>query len=179
MIDDEFTNRRQPPTTPYRPSGRILEAPESLLAQTLAALQSVPMREAACLWLGVSEGNSARVKALVVPRQWNRRLNYEIPAEAMQTVAELARPRGWTLLANIHSHPGADTEHSLYDDEMMPSRKALSLVFPWHGHWRSPWPYDAGVHEFVDDYWHLLTEDAAGDRIVWRMDLPLTLKDLR
>jgi hypothetical protein len=179
MTGNEFEFSRPPPTSRYRDSGKILIAPSNLLAETTAALRSVPNREAACLWLGHTDATTARVEALVIPRQANRRLNYSISAEAMQSVAEYAGPQEWRLLANIHSHPGVDVEHSVYDDQMMPSCKALSLVFPRYGQWKADWPVGIGVHEYIDGYWYLLSEAAAPGRIQWAPEMPLVTKDLR
>lgn len=179
MNGDEFGFRRPQPTSRYRASGKILEAPSSLLAKTTAILRSVPDREAACLWLGYAEETTARVEALIVPAQINGRLNYSISDYAMQAVASYARLQRWRLLANVHSHPGIDVEHSAYDDTMMPSRKALSLVFPRYGQSNPSWPVGIGVHEFIDGYWHLLSETATSDRIQWMPGMPLVTKDLR
>jgi len=57
-------------------------------------------------------------------------------------------------------------EHSVYDDEMANSRRALSLVLPNYGMTKIDWPSGAGVHEFQNDYWHLLPESDAAKRVV-------------
>jgi proteasome lid subunit RPN8/RPN11 len=80
----------------------------------------------------------------------------------------------------VHSHPGVDTEHSEYDDEMMPSRKALSVVVPCHGRWPiEAWPRDIGIHEFVDNYWHLLTPRQANERVLLSRSETVEVRDLR
>lgn len=88
-----------------------------------------------------------------------------VPGQAMVQVAQLARPHGWTVVGAIHSHPGLNVEHSTYDDEMTPSRKAVSLVVPQYGHWTGPWPRGLGVHEYFEKYWHLLTDEQARKRV--------------
>jgi len=44
--------------------------------------------------------------------------------------------------------------------------RALSVVFPAYGLWRRVWPDGVGVHEFQDDYWHLLSPEVAAARVV-------------
>lgn len=75
-------------------------------------------------------------------------------------------PDDWKPLAQIHSHPGIRVEHSNYDDRMMSSRRALSLVFPAYGHPRSSFPHGVGVHEWQNEYWHLLDEAKAKRRVI-------------
>lgn len=179
MSADDLSWRRTPAPSPYRATGRVLKAPRALLGATLTALQSVGGQEAACLWLGTIEDDVARVQGLIVPKQINRQLNYGIDARAMQEVAARARPRDWTLLANVHSHPGSNIEHSPYDDQMMPSRSALSIVFPNYGRWLGPWSVGIGVHEFIDAYWHLLPEADARSSVLWLDEPALIVEDLR
>lgn len=179
MSGDSLSWRRPPAPSPYRRSGGVLKAPRTLLGATLTALQSVGRREAACLWLGTSGDNGDCVHGLIVPKQTNQPLNYAVDARAMQAVAARARPRGWTLLANVHSHPGVNVEHSAYDDQMMPSQRALSIVLPSYGRGLAAWPSGVGVHEFIDNYWHLLPEADARTRVQWLDAAPLTVEDLR
>lgn len=171
---------RPRPPSPYRPTGRVTEAALLVLATTLQVLRSAGRREAACLWLGKHQpGEASVVHAVVVPKQVNHSQNYFIGPEAMREVAVLARPRKWTLIAAVHSHPGYSIEHSEYDDLMTPSRSALSLVFPSYGTWQAKWPNGVGVHEFIDDYWHLLPPADSERRVRFREGLASGLFDLR
>lgn len=152
-----------------------LAVPADAIRMTSAFLQSMTGVESCCFWLGPREpGGKATVMAIVVPRQRNQPGNYHVEADAMVGVANVARPRGWTNLAQIHSHPGPDVRHSGYDDEMANSRRALSLVYPTYGAlpgmwrfrgwlwrlWPVPIPQEIGVHAFLRAKWTLL--DAAG-----------------
>lgn len=101
-----------------------------------------------------------------MPMQVNRPRNYSVPGEAMLKVAEIARVRAWTVVGAIHSHPGIGVEHSTYDDEMTPSRRAVSFVMPRYGQWPGPWPRGLGVHEYFERYWHLLSDEHAQQRVV-------------
>jgi proteasome lid subunit RPN8/RPN11 len=179
-MNDESSVWRLPPQIPYRGTGKIARAGEAALTATLGILQSVGHREAACLWLGrILDSGESVVEAVVAPKQTNRLGNYSIDPAAMQEVAKIARPNKWTLVAAIHSHPGSSVEHSRYDDEMTPSRSAISIVFSHYGRGRGELMTHAGVHEFVDDYWHLLPPIDAQKRIVFQPDLPCLLYDLR
>lgn len=163
MANDE--GRRTPPLTSYRPTGLILEAPLDAIEATLAMLQRAGARESGLFWYGQRGEKRSVVTSVRAPRQLMNPFNYRVTAEAMREVgASLAddlRP-----LAQIHSHPGHFVEHSPYDDEMASSRRALSLVFPHYGRLISPGLQRVGVHEWQDDYWHLLTPAQALSRVV-------------
>lgn len=151
-----------------------LSVPADAIRMTSAFLRSMSGVESCCFWLGPRQEGKATVMAIVVPRQRNQPGNYHVEPEAMLRVADVARPRGWTNLAQIHSHPGPDVRHSGYDDEMANSRRALSLIYPTYGAlpgvwrfrgwlWRlspAPIPRQIGVHAFLHSKWTLL--DAAG-----------------
>lgn len=180
MMLDDSTLWRPKPQTPYRPTKRVTRASSSVLTGTLQALRSAGRHEAACLWLGKFDAaGDGIVEAVVIPKQINRPRNYSIGAEAMQEVAVIARPRKWTLVAAVHSHPGLSVEHSQYDDHMTPSHSALSIVFADYGCWPGTWPSSVGVHEYIDDYWHLLPPEDAAKRIVFTQDISIQCWDLR
>lgn len=180
MMNDEALLRRSPPPSHYIPTGKVLTVPTRTLARTSTTLCAAGMRESACLWLGMldDEGNGL-VKALVLPRQVNRPFNYSVSGEAMLQVADLARAHGWTVVGAIHSHPGHGVEHSSYDDEMTPSRRALSIVVPTYGRWSAPWPRGLGVHEYFEKYWHLLSDEHARKRVALSDADEAALIDLR
>lgn len=165
MNDETGLWRQRPPST-YLPTGKVLTVSAQTLARTIAVLCEAGMVESACIWLGSLDDNgNGLVKALVVPQQENRPRNYSVHGEAMLKVAEFARAQSWTLVGAIHSHPGLSVEHSSYDDEMTPSRKAVSLVVPRYGQWSGPWPRGLGIHEYFEKYWHLLPEEQARQRV--------------
>jgi proteasome lid subunit RPN8/RPN11 len=178
MKDETLLWRPAPPSR-YAPTGKVLTVPKQTLAHTAAVLRSVGMVESACLWLGTLDGDgNGLVNAVVSPRQVNRPTNYSVPGEAMLQVAALARERGWTVVGAVHSHPGKGVEHSRYDDEMTPSRRAVSIVMPHYGHWTEPWPRGLGVHEYFAQYWHLLSDEHAQRRVALS-DEPGQVIDLR
>ncbi|GAQ27246.1 Mov34/MPN/PAD-1 family protein [Ralstonia insidiosa] len=179
MKDEALLWRPRPPTL-YVPTGKALTVPASTLVRTASILCGAGMVESACLWLGSldSVGNGL-VKAVVVPMQINRPQNYSVLGEAMMKVAELARAQGWTVVGAIHSHPGVGVEHSSYDDEMTPSRRAVSIVFPRYGKWCGPWPRGLGVHEYFQGYWHLLSDEHAQSRVALSDGPEAPIFDLR
>jgi hypothetical protein len=68
-----------------------------------------------------------------------------------------ARHAGSSILAQLHSHPGAGTFHSEGDDSMvlMPFEGMLSVVAPWHARFGLR-PLDSlGVHQYQEGRWVL------------------------
>jgi len=179
-MNDEALLRRPPPPSNYVPTGKVLTVPSQTLARTSMALCAAGMRESACLWLGtLDDDGTGVVKALVLPKQANRPCNYSVSGEAMLQVADLARAHGWTVVGAVHSHPGYGVEHSRYDDEMTPSRRAVSIVFPAYGRWSGPWPRGLGAHEYFEKYWHLLSHEHARKRVALSDADEAPLIDLR
>lgn len=119
------------------------------------------------------------VRAVVVPAQINTWGNYQVTADAVAAMAARTRPEGWRNLAQVHTHPRHNVEHSWYDDENASSRRALSVVVPHYGLWNQCWPEGLGVHEYQDEYWHLLAPEDAGRRIVIVPEVEVELVDLR
>ncbi|WP_245484112.1 Mov34/MPN/PAD-1 family protein [Rhizobium ruizarguesonis] len=88
-------------------------------------------------------------------------------------------PEDWRPLAQIHSHPGFDTEHSRYDDVMTSSRKILSVVFPAYGKLVASWPDGLGVHEWQVDYWHMLSAQQVKTRLCLEGVDSVDMRDFR
>lgn len=163
-IEDGFF--RSPPANPYQLVDLQLRVPAQALLATKTLLQSAGHRESGLLWYGERdpEGNG-QVAYVVAPRQEITWGNYTISAEAMAEVVHRL-PADWRPLAQIHSHPGARVEHSTYDDLMISSRRILSIVFPFYGKGTTPFPLGVGVHEWQNNYWHLLDRTSAERRVV-------------
>jgi len=164
-VEREDNLRRHPPTRPYEPVSRLLRVPALALTATLDLLQRVGRRESGLFWYGQRDidGNGT-VAFVVAPRQRMSWGNYHVSPEALAEVVQRLPPN-WKPLAQIHSHPGLWVEHSRYDDEMVSSRRALSIVFPLYGHAEAPFPTGVGVHEWQKDYWYLLTLEQASHRL--------------
>lgn len=166
MVDEDSLPRPPSPTA-YRPGASVLRLPRAGLEATHALLQRAGAHESGLFWYGPKfTDGSGHVQLVVAPRQRMARFNYHIAPEA---VAEIVRqlPEDWRPLAQVHSHPGRGVEHSRYDDRMAMSRRALSVVFPHYGAGNgATFPAGIGVHEYQDDYWHLLSDAHALARIV-------------
>lgn len=162
MMHDE--GRRASPPRPYRPTGDRLIVPVDAVEATLTSLRRFGDQESGLFWYGRREGSLSIVTSVRTPRQRMTPFNYRVSAEAMTQMGasldEELRP-----LAQVHSHPGWDTEHSSYDDEMASSRRALSLVFPHYGRLHAAWPEGVGVHEWQIDYWQRLSTAETRNRI--------------
>jgi len=148
------------------------------LEASVSLLQRAGRRESGVLWYGTRDtSGSGIVKYVVAPPQTMAPRNYHVAADALTEIVSRL-PDDWKALAQVHSHPGIRVEHSRYDDRMASSRRALSLVFPLYGNLREPFPTGIGIHEFQIDYWHLLDDATASQRVVI-CDGSVKIEDLR
>lgn len=160
---------RATPVRPYVPGDQVLEISNDVLDATFQAHSSfLKLRvESCCFWYGIELSNTvSRVTAVVVPRQSNSWGNYHVSSQAIAEVARTTKSLGLRNLSQIHTHPGQLVEHSLYDDRMANSRRALSLVLPFYGIPNCVWPDDIGIHEFQEDYWYRLSIKQAARRVL-------------
>jgi hypothetical protein len=179
MVDErEDELRRPPPKSTYRPVALQLQVPRDAVKATLTLLQRAGSRESGVFWYGKrdADGNGL-VTYVVAPRQRMSWGNYHVPPNALAEVVHRL-PSDWKPLAQLHSHPGLGVEHSMYDDRMASSRRALSLVFPFYGRPHTTFPLGVGVHEWQIDYWHLLSLEQALRRVAV-CDGVITMDDLR
>jgi hypothetical protein len=171
------------PPQPYRPLGRHLHLP-AVLPQAVSAAFAGPAaagREAGALLYGVrtaQPGHADMVHALVIPAQAGHRTCYRIPPDSIAAASVATRSRGLVTLGQIHSHPGANVEHSWYDDRHAISVRAVSFVLPDYGRDPCDWFARAGVHDWQDDWWHLLTPAQARARVSFTA-APLEIIDLQ
>lgn len=177
-MDSEDDLFRMPPPCPYEPVDLRLSLPAQALAATIALLRRAGRRESGVLWYGSRDttGNGT-VAYVVAPRQRMTWGNYSISAEALAEVVHRL-PDDWKPLAQVHSHPGRNVEHSSYDDRMVCSRRILSLVFPSYGRSVKTFPLGVGVHEWQNGYWHLLDHASAEHRVVI-VDGTVSVEDMR
>lgn len=177
MLADEDLFRRPAPR-PYQPTSARLHVPQDALTATIVSLRRAGHLESSVFWYGPRNGENAVVAAVLTPQQLMTRGNYHVSASAMSEMVRRLRDE-WKPLAQIHSHPGRGVEHSSYDDRMASSRRALSIVFPFYGNWAGLWPRGIGVHEWQENYWHLLTEAAAASRVQVSATGGVMVEDLR
>jgi hypothetical protein len=177
MHDEDF-ELRQRPAQPYRKPSILTLVPSVALESTVALLRRAGRYESAVFWYGTKDGTgNATVAYVVSPQQISRPRNYHVPSSSVSAMVKRLRP-GWRPIAQIHSHPGDNVEHSVYDDSMAISTKVLSLVIPRYGNWSGIFPEGVGVHEWQNDYWHLLTNADAQARIRV-VERDVTVEDLR
>lgn len=156
---------REPPEAPYELGHAQLHLPASALHATYDLLQKAGGRESGLMWYGTRDDNgNGIVRYVVAPRQLMHWGNYAVSVEALTEIVHRL-PEGWKPLAQIHSHPGRQVEHSTYDDEMVSSHRVLSIVFPSYGREEVPFPMGVGIHEWQNGYWHLLEDQFSRDRI--------------
>lgn len=176
MISEHGFRRALPPR-PYRPENRFLEISKAGIDGTVRLLQRAGSRESAVFWFGTRGSDRDTALYVVAPKQamsWGSyRIDRGSHAALVQSLSE-----GWRILAQVHTHPGTDVEHSTYDDEAAVSTRALSLVFPSYARFGRAFPAGVGVHEHQDGYWHRLDADQAVRR-VRIADALVRVEDLR
>jgi hypothetical protein len=82
-------------------------------------------------------------------------------------VVAVAKQFGLGLLAQVHSHPGGETEHSDGDDQMvlLPFEGMLSIVVPHYGR-ASLLPLNTlGIHQFQDGEWVLAEPRSVAEQV--------------
>jgi hypothetical protein len=111
-----------------------LVLPEAIWPRTLELLARYRRArvEGGCLWYGRREGARATAMLIGVPKQANRMRNFEIPSGALAEL-NLQIPDGLVVVAQLHLHPGPDTRHSTWDDQLVVSQRVFSLVLPNFG----------------------------------------------
>lgn len=171
------------PPLPYRQLGRHLQLPAALPRAVSAAFAdpAVGRLEAGALLYGVraaEPGGPDLVHALVIPVQAAYRTHYRIPPDSIAAASIAARARGLVTLGQVHTHPGASVEHSWYDDRHAISVRAVSFVLPGYGRDTCDWLAHAGVHDWQNGWWHLLTVAQAQERVAFT-GTPLEIIDLR
>ncbi len=177
MGSDEYF--RLKPFSSYIPNDSCLCLPTNALEITLEYLRCVGSFESCVFWYGHrNELGDGKVAAIFTPQQRMTWGNYDVSAAAMSHMLEHVRD-DWRPLAQIHSHPGRMVEHSSYDDQMISSRRILSIVFPFYGRWNGLWPNHIGVHEWQENYWHLLQNEVASKRVQLSEPVPIIARDLR
>lgn len=175
---NEGAGRRASAPCRYRYDGSTLILPRNAWNGTLVLLQKAGRRESCVFWYGTRDNKRAQVLGAIAPRQKMSWGNYHVEPDAMSEMVDLL-PEGWRPLAQIHSHPGRIVEHSRYDDEMVSSKRILSIVFPRYGLKSWPWPYGVGVHEYQSGYWHRLSFLNSWRRVRIGRPADLLIEDLR
>ena len=140
---------------------------DTLWQQTITVFQQyTPKRlEAGCFWYGLRGADAAAALVLGIPRQINRAVNFEIPADDLAALISAACTRAELVaVAQLHIHPGADVRQSPWDNEQIVSQNIYSLIIP--SYCKLPILLDSvGVHRFENNRWTRLSPEAAREAI--------------
>jgi hypothetical protein len=145
--------------------GRFLVA-ESVMMQTRDALLAFALagirdggHEGLVFWAGLESDALVAFTTVVLPETDHSNRGVFINEAAYGRASSEAKRAGVVLLAQVHSHPGADARHSDGDDELivMPFEGMLSIVVPNYGiDWQGI--AHAKVHQLQDGRWTLCTD---------------------
>lgn len=145
--------------------GRFL-LPDALVDQTRAALISFALagiwdrgHEGLVFWAGLQDGDLAAFTTVVIPEADHSAQGVFVQEPAYGRAVAEAKRAGVVLLAQVHSHPGADARHSDGDDDLiiMPFEGMLSIVVPSYGiGWERM--TEAKVHQFHARQWNLCSD---------------------
>lgn len=150
-------HRRAP--LPLAPARGHLIVPEAVAVATHTALRGFigpdGRHEGIVFWAGRQVGDDQLIAAVIVPRAVHGRGFIRVDAHQVGEAAHQARTRRLALLAQVHSHPGADTRHSDADDNLvLMAREAMfSLVVADYGSGGTTPSEGAGIHQFQDGRW--------------------------
>jgi hypothetical protein len=157
--------RRLLPEAPAR--GRLIVA-EAVLDETSTALRASRGRhgrhEGIVFWAGRLCGTDTLVTAALLPRAEHGPGFVHVSHGDVGWMGRAARHLGLAVMAQVHSHPGADTRHSDGDDELivLPREGMFSLVVGRYGDGPADPRQGAGLHQFQDGRWVRVTPaDAA------------------
>jgi len=136
-------------------AAEVLAVPRALLEETFASMRSCGDGKMECvvLWTGPL-GGPEQVDAVVAPPHRATRAGYIIePAWVTGFYAELRRSRR-TTRAQVHTHPGANVEHSGIDEDfpLVAVPGFMSIVLPWFAT-RDISLDGAAVYEFKSKGW--------------------------
>ena len=115
--------------------------PRSIIMESAVLLRSLSRgtHESVVLWAGTTQGGTAIVRRLVVPRQTASARHFDVPLGERLRIAQEFANFGERLLVQLHTHPG-EAFHSPVDDRLALPRHtgAISIVVPgfaatWHG----------------------------------------------
>jgi proteasome lid subunit RPN8/RPN11 len=148
------------PTGPAR--GRLVitadvrDRTRQLLAQAGA---TTPPHEGLVWWLGRKVGTDTYVMSTISPAVDSGPQHVIANESSVGAAATAARALRLGIVAQTHSHPGVDTRHSDGDDDLvlMPFEGMYSIVTARYGHGDVLPAGGAGVHQFQDGRWVLVT----------------------
>lgn len=109
---------------------------------------------------GLDLGTTQIVTTVVFPDAKLQPRSYRVSSDAMSQAGKHLRRLNLVRLAQVHTHPDIDVEHSTEDDRRAYSQEqgAISIVLPSHGEQR-PKLEEIGFHVREPRGWMLLPSD--------------------
>jgi hypothetical protein len=151
-------DQRQLPTAPLRGRFQITGGAITALERLLPTYRGADgNHEGICFLCGYETSTVTLYTTTIAPDADHGYGHVRCAEEDIAAVTKVAREHGLGLLAQVHTHPGGSTGHSLGDDNMvfMPFEGMLSIVVPNYGHYGLR-PLDSlGVHQYQDGRWVL------------------------
>jgi len=157
---------------PAGPAEGYLIVPAAVAAATVDLLQGSRgadgRHEGLAVWVGRREGDAQVVTAVSAPTADHQRRRVHAGATAMGAVLQHARARRLVFIAQVHSHPGADTTHSDADDQevFMPGEGMFSVVVAHYGDGGFTQAGGVGLHQFQGGRWVWVTNPEAALLVV-------------
>lgn len=115
---------------------------------------------------GIALGDVKIATSVTLPNAQMHPRYFTVSGEAMSEAGRHFREFQMQRLAQVHTHPGTDVNHSRFDDENAYSQldSAISIVMPDHAR-RRPALMDCGVHIREDGGWRRLPTKEIGEVI--------------
>lgn len=146
---------------------------QELIRVTAQALQHFALlgardggHEGIVFWAGVESPPWTVFTTAVVPQAEHSPQRVHVTEKSYGEAVEAAAAAGAAVLAQVHSHPGADARHSDGDDDLviLPFDGMLSVVVP---RFAEGWDRlsEAGVHQYQNGLWTLCDPDSIAERI--------------
>jgi hypothetical protein len=159
--------RERPLNGNYAVTDAALDAAERLLPTYRGPDGS---HEGIAFLAGLETASTTLLLATITPQADHGRGHVFCSAAQVLAASRAARANGLAILAQLHTHPGPVTRHSVGDDSMvlLPFEGMLSIVAPDYGRFGLR-PLDSlGTHQFQGGQWVLCepTTVRAGFRIV-------------
>ena len=114
----------------------MLLVPEVLWDELIRTFQATRRRVEQVAYLdGLETQDLSIVTTVAFPNGILRAYSYRVPPEAMSEAGKHLRKWGLVRLAQVHTHPGVDVDHSPEDDRRAYSQEAgaVSIVLPNYG----------------------------------------------
>ena len=152
-------------------SNRILIIQKHILLQTydLFSKYCDQRVESVVYWYGKESvtNNTDVILSVVIPHTLRKARNYEVLEKSVTNMSNTMHVKSLVCLAQFHTHPGHNTEHSFYDDtNALSSRNGfLSLVTPNYGCNKEINFDNISIHEAWKQKWYFLSDSAKKTRI--------------